>query len=81
VNSFRVGLGMVASIQKGTSFGMEQRKVNGEVWLPARIEGHGVARFFLFFSFRGSVWAVESDYRKFKATSTILPGMGVPKTR
>lgn len=78
VNSFKIGIGMVASIQKGTSFGMEQRKINDEVWLPARIEGQGAARFLLFFSFNGSVSAVQSDYRKFKATSTILPGMSVP---
>jgi hypothetical protein len=77
LNNFKVGGGLVASIQKGTSFSMEQRKVNGEVWLPALVEGHGTARALLFFSFNGSVRAVESDYRKFKATSTILPGMSI----
>ncbi|HTD95436.1 MAG TPA: hypothetical protein VK627_00845 [Edaphobacter sp.] len=75
LNSFKIGVGLVANIQKGTSFGMEQRKVNGEVWLPAMEEGRGAARFLLLFSFNGSVRAVQSDYRKFKATSTILPGM------
>jgi len=75
VNNFKVGGGMVVNIQKGTSFSMEQRKVNDEVWLPAMVEGQGAARALLFFSFNGSVRAVESDYRKFKATSTILPGM------
>ncbi len=74
-NNFKIGGGIVANIQKGTSFGMEQRKVNDEVWLPAMIEGQGSARALLFFSFNGSLQAVESDYRKFKATSTILPGM------
>ncbi len=29
----------------------------------------------LFFSFNGNIRVVDSDYRKFKATSTILPGM------
>ncbi|WP_260740853.1 hypothetical protein [Tunturiibacter lichenicola] len=75
LNNFKIGAGLVANIQKGTSFGMEQRKVNDEVWLPAMIEGQGSARALLFFSFNGSLQAVESDYRKFKATSTILPGM------
>jgi hypothetical protein len=75
VNNFKVGGGMLVNIQKGTSFSMEQRKVNDEVWLPAMVEGQGSARALLFFSFNGSVRAVESDYRKFKATSTILPGM------
>ena len=75
LNSFKIGAGLVVNIQKGTSFGMEQRKVNDEVWLPALWEGQGSARAFLLFSFNGSIRGVESDYRKFKATSTILPGM------
>lgn len=75
VNSFKVGGGIVANIQKGTSFSMEQKKVNNEVWLPAMVQGQGSARALLFFSFNGRVRAVESDYRKFKATSTILPGV------
>ncbi|WP_254061869.1 hypothetical protein [Granulicella sp. L60] len=76
LNDFKVGGGLLADIKKGTSFGMEQRKVNGEVWLPAMFEGQGSARALLFFSFHGNVRAVESDYRKFKATSRILPGVG-----
>jgi len=75
LNNFKVGGGMVVNIQKGTNFSMEQRKVNGEVWLPAMVEGQGSARALLFFSFNGRFRAVESDYRKFKATSTILPGV------
>jgi hypothetical protein len=75
LNNFKIGGGLLVNIQKGTSFSMQQRKINDEVWLPSEIEGHGEARAFLFFSFHGSVRAVESGYRKFKATSTILPGM------
>lgn len=78
VNSYKVGGGMVANIQKGTNFEGEWKKVNDEVWLPALFEGQGSARFLLFFHFNGSLRAVQSDYRKFKATSTILPGMSVP---
>jgi hypothetical protein len=79
VNNFKVGGGMVVNIQKGTNFSMEQRKVNDEVWLPAKVEGQGSARALLFFNFNGSFRAEESDYRKFKATSTILPGMSTVK--
>lgn len=73
VNNFKIGGGLVANIQKGTNFSMEQRKINGEVWLPARFEGQGSARALLFLGFNGRVRAIESDYRKFKATSTIVP--------
>jgi hypothetical protein len=75
VNSFKVGGGLVASIQKGTHFTMEQTKVNDEVWLPASISAQGAARVLLFFNFNGNIHAIESDYRKFRATSTVLPGV------
>jgi hypothetical protein len=78
LNTFKIGGGLIANIQKGTSFSMEQRKVNNEVWLPAMLEGQGEARTLLFFNLHGSVQGVESDYRKFKATSTIVPVEGTP---
>jgi hypothetical protein len=75
VNNFKVGGGLVVNIQKGTNFLMEQRKINDEVWLPATFEGQGSFRFLLFAGLNGKVTVVDSDYRKFKATSKILPGM------
>lgn len=72
---FKIGGGLVVNIKQDTSFAVEQRKVNDEVWLPARVDGKGGARAMLFFSVNGSIRVVDSDYRKFKATSTILPGM------
>jgi hypothetical protein len=75
LNAFKIGGGLVVSIQKGTSFSMVQQKVNDEVWLPALLAGRGEARALLLFKFDGSLRAVESDYRKFRATSTILPGV------
>lgn len=77
-NTFKIGAGLVANIQKGTSFSMVQTKVNGEVWLPEIVEGEGAARLFLFFNFKGSLQAVDSDYRKFRTTSTVLPEIGLP---
>jgi hypothetical protein len=75
VNAFKVGGGLVVNIQKDTHFAWEQTKVNDEVWLPAHIEGQGAARMLLFFNFNGSLRAENSDYRKFRTSSTILPGM------
>jgi hypothetical protein len=74
VKDYKVGGGLVADIKKDTSFRFEQTKVNGEVWLPARIDAQGSFRALLFVSFHGSFHATESDYRKFRATATILPG-------
>ena len=75
INNFKIGAGLVMNIKKDTTFRFDQKKINGEVWLPAHIEGHGAARVLLFVSFEGSIGVTESDYRKFKATSTILPGV------
>jgi hypothetical protein len=75
INNFKVGAGLVVNIQKGTNFKMEQRKINDEVWLLSTAEGQGSFRFLLFAGFNGAVRVADSDYRKFKATSTILPGM------
>lgn len=76
--TFKIGAGLVANIQKGTSFSLEQRKVNDEVWLPVEANGRGTARMLLLFKFNGNFREVDSGYRKFKVTSTILPGMGKP---
>jgi hypothetical protein len=70
---FKIGGGLVVNIKQDTSFAMEQRKINDEVWLPAHVDGKGAARALLFISFNGNIRVVDSDYRKFKATSTILP--------
>lgn len=75
LNAFKIGGGLLVNIQQGTSFHADWTKVNDEVWLPAMIEGRGEARALLLFKFDGSLTAVESDYQKFKATSTILPGV------
>jgi hypothetical protein len=75
VNAFKVGAGLVVNIRKDTGFSFEQKKVNGEVWLPARFEGKGAFRYLLFAGFNGRVTFQMSDYRKFKATATILPGL------
>lgn len=74
-DNYKIGGGLVMNIRKYTSFSMQQKKINGEVWLPAQAEGHGAARVLLFVNFDGSVHFAFSDYRKFKATATILPGV------
>ncbi len=75
VNPFKIGGGLVVNIKKDTSFAFEQRKINSEVWLPASVDAKGALRALLFYNFNGNIRVVESDYRKFKATSTILPGV------
>lgn len=71
--NFKVGGGLVASIAEGTTFQVTNVRINDEVWLPGTIKAHGNARYLLFFSFNGDFALQNSGYRKFKATSTILP--------
>lgn len=79
LRAFKIGGGLLVNIKQDTSFAVDQRKVNDEVWLPARVNGRGAARAMLFSSFNGSIRVVDSDYRKFKTTSTILPGLSTPE--
>jgi len=73
INDFHVGGGLVINVKKGTWFKANFVKINNEVWLPQQIEADGHARYLLFFSLNGHFLGRTSDYRKFKATSTILP--------
>jgi len=76
LNAFKIGGGLLVNIRKDTSFAMTQKKVNGEVWLPVTIEGRGAARAMLVFNFDGSVRVEDSEFRKFKGSATMLPGVG-----
>jgi hypothetical protein len=73
INSFKIAAGLVVDIQKDTRFSMTQIKVNDEVWLPSRLEGQGSFHALLFFGLNVSGQIVNSDYRKFRTTSTVLP--------
>ena len=76
VHAFKIGGGLVVNIGQGTRFRIDQRKINGEVWLPNRVEARGSVRALLLYHFDGSLNIVNSGFRKFRATSTILPGVG-----
>ena len=73
LNNFKIGGGLLVNVKKGTSFKLTQVKVNGEVWLPQDGQIDGQARMLLLFSVNGRFHIHDADYRKFKATSTILP--------
>ena len=77
LNDFKIGGGLVADVQKGSNFSFRAQKVNGEAWLPVQLDGHGKIRVLLFAGFNGRIHVVTSDYRKFRATTTILGSNGV----
>lgn len=68
--SFKIAGGVLASIEQGTSFVVEQAKVNDEVWLPIYSEVHAGGRV-LFLRMKANEIERYSDYRKFHTDSKI----------
>jgi len=61
----KIGGGLLANLQKGTSFVFEQSFVNNEVWLPTYMEAHVGVRFLLVKGIKASIVTRYWDYRKF----------------
>ncbi len=71
---YKLGGGMLISIGEGLAFTVRNKKINDEVWLQDSIDGNGHIRAFLFFAVDGNFRLRNSDYRKFRASATVLPG-------
>jgi len=65
VGDMKIAGGMLANLQKGTSFVFEQAFINNEVWLPTYMEGHIGARVLLVKGFKVSFVSRYSDYKRF----------------
>ena len=59
-------------LAKGSHLEAEQTRVNGEVWLPKRLEVGGSARVALLKKYRGRIEVTYSDYKKFQTDSRIV---------
>jgi hypothetical protein len=70
-NSAKIGGGLLASLDKGSSFVFEQAKVNNEVWLPTYDEVHVAGRL-LVVKLKANQVDRYTDYRKFHAESKII---------
>jgi len=65
VGDVKLAGGLLANVQKGTSFVFEQAFINNEVWLPTYMEGHIGARVLLVKGFKVSFVTRYSDYKRF----------------
>jgi hypothetical protein len=65
VDDFKMVGGVLAKLQKGTSFAFEQAFINNEVWLPTYFEAHIGARFLLVKGVKINMVTHYSDYKKF----------------
>jgi hypothetical protein len=67
------GLGLLARLHKGATATFERRRVNGEVWLPARVAYGGSGRMLLVRTVRRGGGSEFFNYRKFTVdTSTTV---------
>src|SRR5216684_2495672 len=73
----KIGGGLLANLQKGTSFVFEQSFVNNEVWLPTYEEAHVGVRVLLLKSIQVNEVTRYTDYKKFNVES--IASVGKPK--
>lgn len=64
-DSFRIGGGFLANIQKGTSLIFEQSSIGQGLWMPAVSEIHLTARELLVKGVRENIHIKDSDFRRF----------------
>jgi hypothetical protein len=77
VGDFHLAGGVVANLQKGTSFTFEQAYINNEVWLPTLEEAHVGVRVLLVKALKANAVTRYSDYKKFNVES--VGAIGKPK--
>jgi hypothetical protein len=77
VGDFRFAGGVVANLQKGTSFVFEQAYTNNEVWLPTYEEAHVGVRVLMVKAFKVNAVTRYSDYKRFNVES--VGSIGKPK--
>jgi hypothetical protein len=80
VGDMKFAGGLLANLQKGTSFVMEQAYVNNEVWLPTYEEAHVGVRVLLVKGFKVNAVTRYSDYKRFnvETLSTIAKPKEAP---
>jgi hypothetical protein len=78
VKDFRFAGGLLANLQKGTSFVFEQAFVNNEVWLPVYEEAHVGVRLLLVKGIKVNEVTRYSDYQRFNVET--LSTIAKPKT-
>ena len=69
IDDVTFGWGVLGRLHEGTVAEFVRRRVNGEVWLPARVEIKGTGRALLFRRFTISSVTVYSDYKKFNVST------------
>jgi hypothetical protein len=77
VGDFRLGGGLLATLERNTNFVFEQAYLNNEVWLPTYEEAHVGARFLMVKGIKINSVTRYSDYKRFNVET--LNSIGKPK--
>jgi hypothetical protein len=79
IDSINFGWGLFARIGKGSTLSFQRRKVNGEAWLPARMEVRPKARVALIKRIDADIVSEYGDYKKYTVETAIQ--FAVPKLK
>ncbi len=71
MDSIKMGLGLIAKLNRGSRMVYQRRKINDEVWLPARAFFRGRGRILLLKGFRFQATSDYSGYREFPVASQV----------
>ena len=71
--NLHVGFGLLATVEKGSTFSFNQALIRNEAWLPTAIDGHFDGKALLFVGFHVNLNVRFDEYRKFGATATENP--------
>jgi SepF-like predicted cell division protein (DUF552 family) len=73
-DNFRLAGGLLASIEKGSSFHFDQELVNGEIWLPTGGGGSMQARVLMLKNLREHFAERDYDYKRFRVETEQAKG-------
>jgi hypothetical protein len=65
IDSYKVGGGLLASLQKGGMFTFEQQRVNDEIWLPTSVEVNFSVKVLLLKTVTGNQLITYGNYQRF----------------
>jgi len=65
IRTLSIGLGLLARVHEGSRLSFERRKVNGDVWLPARASYTVSGRLAMVRRVRSGAISEFSNYRRF----------------
>lgn len=65
IESYKVGGGLLASLSKGSSFVLEQDRINNEIWLPTAVDVNISVRALLLIGITANQTVRYSNYKRF----------------